>query len=118
MSPFFFILFFIFFIFIGVDTCVRDSKLVIPKGAMGSIQAASFQIAQGVEGFLAPTRGDTSMGKTPGVATLDPALGLPTFLARFDLWSLTASLPATFITSASPMAASYAFLCLWKTCHC
>ena len=34
---------------------------------------------------MAPTRGDTSMGKTPGVATLDPTSGIPTFLPRFDL---------------------------------
>ena len=34
------------------------------------------------------------MGKTPGVATLDPASGLPTFLARFDLLEFN-SLPAS-----------------------
>ena len=39
---------------------------------MGSIQAANFQTVQGVKGSLAPTRGDTSMGKTLGVAALDP----------------------------------------------
>ena len=33
------------------------------------------------------------MGKTPGVATLDPTSGLPTFLARFDLLEFN-SLPA------------------------
>ena len=47
-------------------------SLSLPEGAVGSIQAASFQTVQGVEGSLAPTRGDTSMGKTPGVAALDP----------------------------------------------
>ena len=52
---------------------------------MGSVQAASFQTAQGVEGSLTPTRGDTSMGKTPGVAAQDLASRLPTFLAHFDL---------------------------------
>ena len=56
---------------------------------MGSVHAASFQTAQGVEGSLAPTGGDTSMGKTPGVAIS----GLPTFLARFDLLEFN-SLPA------------------------
>ena len=56
---------------------------------MGSVQAASFQTAQGVEGSLAPTGGDTSMGKTPGVAIS----GLPTFLARFDLLEFN-NLPA------------------------
>ena len=57
---------------------------------MGSVQAASFQTTQGVEGSLAPTGGDTSMGKTPGVAIS----GLPTFLARFDLLEFN-SLPAS-----------------------
>ena len=57
---------------------------------MGSVQAASFQTAQGVEGSLAPTGGDTSMGKTPGVAIS----GLPTFLARFDLLEFN-SFPAS-----------------------
>ena len=33
------------------------------------------------------------MGKTPGVVTLDPTSGLPTFLARFDLLEFN-SLPA------------------------
>ena len=43
---------------------------------------------------MAPTGGDTLIGKTPGVATLNPALGLPTFLARFDLLEFN-SLPAS-----------------------
>ena len=47
-SPFFF--FFLTkyvspFFFTGVDTGVRDPELLIPEGAVGSIQAASFQTA-------------------------------------------------------------------------
>ena len=33
------------FFFTGVDTGVRDPELLIPEGAVGSIQAASFQTA-------------------------------------------------------------------------
>ena len=61
---------------------------------MGSVQAAGFQTAQKVEGSLAPTGGDTSMGETPGVAALDPASRLPTFLACFDFLEFN-SLPAS-----------------------
>ena len=90
LSPLFFFLFF----FTGVDVGVRDPELVILEGAVGSIQVASFQTAQGVEGSLAPIRDDTSMGKTPRVANLDLASGLPTFLARFNLLEFN-SLPAS-----------------------
>ena len=98
VSPlsFFFSFFFLFFFFFftGVDTGVRDSEFVIPEGAVGSVQAAGFQTAQKVEGSLAPTGGDTSMGETPGVAALDPASRLPTFLACFDFLEFN-SLPAS-----------------------
>ena len=77
--------FFVFFFWLSLS---------LPEGAVGSIQAASFQTLQGVEGSLAHTRGDTSMGKTPGVAALDPVSGLSTFLARFDLLEFN-SLPAS-----------------------
>ena len=86
--------FFFFFLFTGVDTGVRDFEFVIPEGAVGSVQAAGFQTAQKVEGSLAPTGGDTSMGETPGVAALDPASRLPTFLACFDFLEFN-SLPAS-----------------------
>ena len=36
---------FSFFIFTGVDTGVRDPELVILEGAVGSVQAVSFQTA-------------------------------------------------------------------------
>ena len=36
------------------------------------------------------------MGKTSGVATLDPASGLPTFLARFDLLEFNSVLASHF----------------------
>ena len=78
----------------GVDAGVRDPELVIPDRAVGSIQAASFQIVQGIEGSLAPTGGDTSRGKTLGMATLDPVSGLSTFLAHFDLLEFN-SFPAS-----------------------
>ena len=45
---------------------------------------------------MTPTWGDTSMGKTSGVATLDPASGLPTFLARFDLLEFNSVLASHF----------------------
>ena len=37
--------FFFFLIFTGVDTGVRDPELVILEGAVGSVQAVSFQTA-------------------------------------------------------------------------
>ena len=83
-------------------------SLSLPEGAVGSIQAASFQTVQGVEGSLAPTGGDTSIGKTPGVVALDPVLGLSTFLARFDLLEFN-SLPISHFHRFSPSYGS--FLC-------
>ena len=69
--------FFVFFFFFAKSVSplvagVRAPKLVIPEGAVVSVQATSFQAVQGVVGSLAPTGGDTSMGKTLGVADLDP----------------------------------------------
>ena len=107
VSPFFAFFFFCFWL-----------SLSLPEGAVGSIQAANFQTVQGVKGSLAPTRGDTSMGKTPGVAALDLVSGLSTFCLVLIFWSLIASLLVTFIALAPPMAASCTFLCLWKACHC
>ena len=69
-------------------------SLSLPEGAVGSIQAASFQTVQGVKGSLTPTRGDTSMGRAPRVAALNLALGLPTFVAHFDLLEFN-SLPTS-----------------------
>ena len=63
---------------------------------MGSIQAASFQTTQGIEGSLVPTGGDTSMGKTLDVAALDPISGLSTFLARFDFLEFNSLLASHF----------------------
>ena len=68
---------------------------------MGSVQAASFQTVQGVEGSLAPTGGDTSIGKTPCVAALDPVSRLSTFLAHFDLLEFN-SLPASHFHRFGP----------------
>ena len=84
---------------------------------MVSVQATSFQAVQGVVGSLAPTGGDTSMGKTLGVAALDLVSGLSTFCLVLIFWSLIASLPVTFIALAPPMAASCAFLYPWKACR-
>ena len=63
---------------------------------MGSVQATSFQAVQGVVGSLAPTGGDTSMGKAPSVAALDPISGLSIFLARFDLLEFNSLLASHF----------------------
>ena len=89
-SPFYFLFspFLFFFVVVvvpGVDSGVRDFEFVVPKGAVRSIQVADLQTTQRVEGSLTPTSGDTTMGEAPGVATLDPASRLPTFLAHFDL---------------------------------
>ena len=75
---------------------------------MGSVQAASFQTVQAVEGSLAPTGGDTSIGKTPGVAALDPVSGLSTFLALFDFLEFN-SLPTSHFHHFGPSYGS--FLC-------
>ena len=75
---------------------------------MGSIQATGFQTVQRVEGSLAPTRGDTSMGETPGVAALDPASRLPTFLAHFDLLELN-SLPVSHFHHFGPSYGSFLY---------
>ena len=50
---------------------------------------------------MAPTRGDTSMGKTPCVAALDPVLRLSTFLAHFDLLEFN-SLPSSHFHCFGP----------------
>ena len=73
---------------------------------MGFVQATVFQTAQRIEGSLAPTRGDTSMGETPGVAALDPVSRLPTFLARFDLLEFN-SLPASHFHHFGPSYGSF-----------
>ena len=75
---------------------------------MGSVQAAGFQTAQRIERSLAPTRGDTSMGETPGVAALDLASRLPTFLAHFDLLELN-SLPASHFHHFGPSYGSFLY---------
>ena len=67
---------------------------MVPEEVVGSVQATSFQTVQGVEGSLTPTRGDTSMGRAPRVAALNLALGLPTFVARFNLLEFN-SLPTS-----------------------
>ena len=107
-----------FFFWTRVDTSVRDSELAIPEGVVGSVQAAGFQTTQRVKGSLAPTRGDTSIGETPGVAALDLASRLPTFLARFDLLEFN-SLPVSHFHHFGPSYGS--FLCFsvpMKACHC
>ena len=81
---------------------------MIPEGAVGSVQAAGFQTTQRIEHSLAPTRGDTSMGETPGVAALDPASRLPTFLAHFDLLKLN-SLPASHFHHFGPSYGSFLY---------
>ena len=48
------------------------------------------------------------MGKTPGVATLDPTSGLPTFLARFDLLEFN-SLPANHFHHFGPSYGSFLY---------
>ena len=75
---------------------------------MGSIQAIGFQTTQRIEGSLAPTRDDTSMGETPGVAALDPASRLPTFLAHFDLLEFN-SLPAGHFHHFGPSYGSFLY---------
>ena len=98
--PFFFFLSLAKFVS-PLDASVRAPELVIPEGVVGSVQAASFQTVQGVEGSLAPTGGDTSIGKTPCVAALDPVSRLSTFLAHFDLLEFN-SLPASHFHRFGP----------------
>ena len=84
----------------GVDTSVRDPKFVVPEVAVGSAQVADQvgtpQAIQKVNSSLASTSGDATIGKIPGVAISDPDLGLPTFLARFDLLDFNSHLASHF----------------------
>ena len=74
---------------------------MVPEGAMGSVQVANLQTTQRADGSLASTGGDTTMGEAPGVVALDPALRLPTFLARFDLLEFN-NLPASHFHHFGP----------------
>ena len=69
----------------SVDTGVRDSEFVVPKGVMGSIQVADLQTNQKVEGSPAPAGGDVVMGDVLGMAALDLDSKLSIFFAHFDL---------------------------------
>ena len=76
-------------VFASVATGVRDPEFMVPKMAMGSAriakQAGTPQAVQKVDSSLTPTSGDATVGKTSEVAISDPNLGLPVFLAHFDL---------------------------------
>ena len=82
----------------SVDTGVRDSKFVVPERVVESVQVADLQTTQKAKGSLAPVGGDTTMGDTPRVATLDPDSRLSIFLACFDLLEFN-SLPASHFHS-------------------
>ena len=85
----------------SVDTGVRDSEPVIPKGVVRSVQIADLQTKQKAEGFPVSASGDTVMGDVPRVATLDLDSRLFTFLARFDLMEFNSLLASHFYSFRS-----------------
>ena len=93
----------------NVDTGVKDSEFVVPKGVVGFVQVADLRTTQKAEGSPASAGGDTTMGDAPRIAASDPDLRLFVFLARFDLLEFN-SLPASHFHSFGSFYGS--FLCL------
>ena len=90
--------------FASADIGVKSPELVVPEVAMGSAsdvsvaesQARIPQTIQRVESSLIPASGDTTIGEAPEVTIPDSSLGLPAFLAHFDLLEFNSLLASHF----------------------
>ena len=88
----------------GADAGTKELELAIAEEAKGlapraqttEAQTGIPQTIQRLESPLVLEGGDTTMEEAPEMAVLDPSLGLPTFLARFDSLEFNSLLASRF----------------------